>query len=186
MAKAFTPRSRFPVKKEALHKINEHIVASSVRVVGENVTPGVVSLPEARATAKEQDLDHVVINGTTDPPICRIVDYTKFLYDAKKKAKELKANAKTQEVKEIRFGPTTAENDFQTKLKHAREFLTDGDKVRAHVMFRGRAIVHKDLGEILLLRFAQELEDVAKVEQLPKLEGKKMFLFLAPKLKAKK
>lgn len=185
MAKAFTPRNRFPVKKEALHKINEFVLDHEVRLVGDNVTPGIVSNGTARALAKEQELDLVVINATTSPPICRIVDYTKFLYDAKKKAKELKAKAKTQEVKEIRFGPTTAENDFQTKLKHAREFLEAGDKIKAHVMFRGRAIVHKDLGEVLLLRFAQALEDIAKVEQLPKLEGKKMFLFLSPKLKKK-
>jgi translation initiation factor IF-3 len=172
-----------PVKKEAAHRINELIKATEVRLVGDNVNQGVVPLQEALTVAGALSLDLVAINDTVTPPICRVIDYGKFLYDQRKREKELKAHSKQQEVKEVRFGPTTAENDFQTKVKHAREFLADGDKVKAHVFFRGRAIVHKELGEVLLLRFAQALEDVAKVEALPKLEGKKMFLFLAPRAK---
>lgn len=174
---------RTPVKKEAAHRINEHIRATDVRLVGDNVVVGVYGLAEARRQAADLDLDLVAINDQQQPPICRIVDYGKFLYDQRKREKEAKSKTKQQEVKEIRFGPNTAEHDFQTKLNHAKGFLQDGDKVRAFVFFKGRAIVHKELGEILLLRFAQALESLAKVEQLPKLEGKKMFLFLGPKAK---
>jgi translation initiation factor IF-3 len=151
--------------------------------VGENVEVGVYPLETALRLAKEQQLDLVEISPKAEPPVCRIVDYSKFKYDQKKKQRELKA--KTQKVvqKEIRFGPNTDDHDFEFKLKHARTFLEQGAKIKSYVHFVGRSIVFKERGEILLLKFAQALEDVAKVEQLPKLEGKRMFLFLAPKVK---
>ncbi len=131
--------------------------------------------------ANEQELDLVCITPGATPPVCRIVDYKKFLYEQKKKAKELKDKAVVAEIKEIRFGPNTDDHDFDFKLKHAHKFLEDGDKVKAYVHFKGRSIVYKERGEELLLRFAQALQEVAKVELMPKLEGKRMFLSLAPK-----
>ena len=133
--------------------------------------------------AEELELDLVEISPNAKPPVCKIMDYRKFLYEQKKKAKELKSKASKIVVKEIRFGPNTDDHDFQFKMKHARNFLEEGCKVRAFVFFRGRSIVYKDKGEVLLLRFAQELEELAKVEMLPKMEGKKMFIILAPKKK---
>ena len=133
--------------------------------------------------AEELELDLVEISPKADPPVCKIMDYRKFLYEQKKKAKEMKSKASKIVVKEIRFGPNTDDHDFQFKLKHAHNFLEEGCKVRAFVFFRGRSIVYKDQGEVLLLRFAQELEELAKVEMLPKMEGKKMFIILAPKKK---
>lgn len=133
--------------------------------------------------AEELELDLVEISPNAKPPVCKIMDYRKFLYEQKKKAKELKSKASKIVVKEIRFGPNTDDHDFKFKLKHAQNFLEEGCKVRAFVFFRGRSIVYKDKGEVLLLRFAQELEELAKVEMLPKMEGKKMFIILAPKKK---
>ena len=160
------------------------ITAQQVRVVGDNIqVPTVVSLKEALAMADEQGLDLVEISPKADPPVCRIVDYSKFLYQQKKKAKELKAKAVKVVIKEIRFGPNTDDHDYNFKLKHAENFLKDGDKVKAYVFFRGRQIVFKDQGEILLLRFATDLEEWGKVEQMPKLEGKRMIMILAPKPK---
>ncbi len=158
-------------------------MAREVRLVGENIQPGIYSLTEAQAIAREQNLDLVEISPKAEPPVCRIVDYSKFKYDIKKKQRELKA--KTQKVvqKEIRFGPNTDDHDFEFKVKHAKSFLEGGAKVKAYVHFVGRTIVFKERGELLLLKFAQALEEVAKVEQLPKLEGKRMFLFLTPKPK---
>jgi translation initiation factor IF-3 len=158
-------------------------LAREVRLVGENIQPGIYSLTEALAIAREQNLDLVEISPKAEPPVCRIVDYSKFKYDIKKKQRELKA--KTQKVvqKEIRFGPNTDDHDFEFKVKHAKAFLESGAKVKAYVHFVGRTIVFKERGELLLLKFAQALEEVAKVEQMPKLEGKRMFLFLAPKPK---
>lgn len=170
--------------KEPEHKINERIRANQVRLVGENIEVGVYSLQEALKFAQEQELDLVEISPNADPPVCRIVDYKKFLYEQKKKKKEQKANTVKQEVKEIRFGPNTDEHDFEFKLKHAEKFLKEGNKVRAYVFFKGRAIVYKERGEVLLLQFAQKLQDIGKVEQLPRLEGKKMFLLMSPKGKA--
>ena len=176
-------RGRMP-EKEAAHKINNLITAQQVRVVGDNIqVPTVVSLKEALAMADEQGLDLVEISPKADPPVCRIVDYSKFLYQQKKKAKELKAKAVKVVIKEIRFGPNTDDHDYNFKLKHAENFLKDGDKVKAYVFFRGRQIVFKDQGEILLLRFATDLEEWGKVEQMPKLEGKRMIMILAPKPK---
>jgi len=160
------------------------ITAPQVRVVGENVeTPVVVSLKEALAMADEQGLDLVEISPKADPPVCRIVDYSKFLYQQKKKAKELKAKSVKVVIKEIRFGPNTDDHDYNFKLKHAENFLKEGDKVKAYVFFRGRQIVFKDQGEILLLRFATDLEEWGKVEQMPRLEGKRMIMIVAPKPK---
>jgi translation initiation factor IF-3 len=171
---------------EEPYKINNRILARQVRLVGENIETGVYSIDDALRMAREQNLDLVEISPKAEPPVCRVVDYSKFKYDLKKKQREMKA--KTQKVvqKEIRFGPNTDEHDFEFKVKHARAFLNDGAKVKAYVHFVGRTIVFKERGEVLLLRFAQALEDVAKVEQLPKLEGKRMFLFLAPKPKTSK
>ena len=171
-------------EKESAHKINHMITAPQVRVVGENVeTPVVVSLKEALAMADEQGLDLVEISPKADPPVCRIVDYSKFLYQQKKKAKELKAKSVKVVIKEIRFGPNTDDHDYNFKLKHAENFLKEGDKVKAYVFFRGRQIVFKDQGEILLLRFATDLEEWGKVEQMPRLEGKRMIMIVAPKPK---
>ncbi len=154
-----------------------------MRVVGENVEQGVYPFSQALRMAEELGLDLVEISPTAVPPVCRITDYKKFLYDLKKKQKEIKAKQSTVEVKEIRFGPNTDEHDVNFKLKHARNFLEEGHKVKAFVFFRGRSIVFKERGEILLLKFAQDLEDVGLVESMPKLEGKRMIMFLIPKKK---
>lgn len=168
-------------KKEAEHKINNFITSAEVRLTGEDFESGIYPLEQALAIAEEQGLDLVEISPNAVPPVCRVIDYNKFLFEKKKKEKEIKSNAKQTIIKEIRFGPNTDDHDFQFKLKHAVSFLESGEKVRAYVHFKGRAIVYKDRGEILLLKFAQALEDVGKVELLPKLEGKRMFLTLGPK-----
>jgi translation initiation factor IF-3 len=153
-----------------------------VRLVGENIeNPGIFSIEEARRLANELELDLVMISDKADPPVCRIIDYQKFLYQQKKKQKEIKANAQKIVVKEIRFGPNTDEHDYNFKLKHAQNFLKEGAKVKAYVFFKGRSILFKEQGEILLLRFAQDLEDLGKVEQLPRLEGKRMIMLISPK-----
>lgn len=171
-------------EKEAAHRINNRITAPQVRLVGDNIEqPMVVSLREALRKADEMGLDLVEISPKADPPVCRIVDYSKFLYQQKKKAKEIKSKIVKVVVKEIRFGPNTDDHDYNFKLKHAENFLKEGSKVKAYVFFRGRQIVFKDQGEILLLRFATDLEEWAKVEQMPRLEGKRMILILAPKPK---
>ena len=154
-----------------------------MRVVGDNVEPSVMSIQAAMALANELELDLVEISPKADPPVCKIIDYNKFLYAQKKKQKEIKAKQAKVVVKEIRFGPNTDDHDFQFKLKHARKFLEDGAKVKAYVFFRGRTIVFKERGEILLLRFATELEDIGTVEQMPKLEGKRMTIMFNPKKK---
>ncbi len=170
--------------KEDPHRINDRITGvNEVRLVGDNLEQGVYPLREAQRMAEDMGLDLVEISGSADPPVCRIIEYKKFLYDLKKKQKEIKAKQATVEMKEIRFGPNTDEHDQNFKLKHARKFLEDGHKVKAFVFFRGRTIVFKERGEILLLKFAQELEDIAIVEQMPKLEGKRMIMYLIPKKK---
>lgn len=179
------PRPPFK-KKEPEHRINEHIRVPEVRLVGDNVEPGIYPTRKALELADELELDLVEISPNANPPVCRIIDYSKFIYEQKKKQKEIKANAKQTVIKEIRFGPNTSDHDFEFKLKHAKKFLEAGEKVRAYVHFKGRAIVYKEQGEILLLRFAQALEDYGKVELLPKLEGKRMFLTVAPKAPGKK
>ncbi|MFD2893713.1 translation initiation factor IF-3 [Sphingobacterium arenae] len=173
-------------KKEPEHRINEFIRVPEVRLVGENVEQGIYPTRKALEMADELELDLVEISPNANPPVCRVIDYSKFVYEQKKKQKEIKSNAKQTVVKEIRFGPNTNDHDFEFKLKHAIKFLENGEKVRAYVHFKGRAIVFKEQGEILLLRFAQALEDYGKVELLPKLEGKRMFLTLAPKTAPKK
>lgn len=150
-------------------------------MVGENIESGVYSIERALQLAQEEGLDLVEISAKAVPPVCKIIDYSKFKYEQKKKQKEIKARAHKTVVKEIRFGPNTEEHDFNFKVKHAINFLKDGAKVKAYVHFVGRTIVFKERGEILLLKFAQALEDYAKVDQMPKLEGKRMFLFLSPK-----
>ena len=171
-------------EKEALHKINEYITAREVRIVGEGVEESkVVPTRTAIEMAQEMGVDLVEISPNAEPPVCRIIDYQKFLYQQKKKSKELKAKSVKVVVKEIRFGPNTDDHDYNFKLRHAENFLKEGSKVKAYVFFRGREIVFKDQGEILLLRFAQDLAEYAKVEQMPKLEGKRMYLILAPKPK---
>ena len=172
------------MQKENPHRINREISAPQVRLVGDNIErPDIYPLAEALRMAQEQELDLVEISPTAEPPVCRIIDYQKFLYQQKKKAKEIKAKSVKVVVKEIRFGPQTDEHDYNFKLKHAENFLKEGAKVKAYVFFRGRQIVFKDQGEILLLRFMQDLEEWAKVEQMPKLEGKRMSIMLAPKPK---
>jgi translation initiation factor IF-3 len=151
--------------------------------VGDNVDSAVMSTPAALALAKELELDLVEISPKADPPVCRIIEYKKFLYDQKKKQKEMKAKQQKVVVKEIRFGPNTDDHDFNFKLKHAKKFLEEGSKLKAYVFFRGRTIVFKERGEILLLKFAQELEEYGTVEQLPRLEGKRMTVLFNPKKK---
>ena len=150
-------------------------------MVGDNVEPAVMSTHDAIELAREMELDLVEISPKADPPVCRIIEYKKFLYDQKKKQKEIKAKQQKVVVKEIRFGPNTDDHDFQFKLKHAKKFLQEGSKLKAYVFFRGRTIVFKERGEILLLKFAQELEEYGTVEQLPKLEGKRMTVMFNPK-----
>ena len=164
------------------NRINDKIRGvPEVRLVGDNVEQGIYSYREAMRIADEQNLDLVEISATAVPPVCRILDYQKFLYQKKRKEKEQKANSAKVVIKEIRFGPQTDDHDYNFKLKHAQEFLKEGNKVKAYVFFRGRSILFKEQGELLLARFANDLADVAKVEQLPKLEGKRMILNLAPK-----
>ena len=173
-----------PKKPENPHRINEEITAPEVRVVGDNIEkPVVLPIREALKLADEMELDLIEISPKAEPPVCRIADYQKFLYQQKKKAKELKANQTKVVIKEIRFGPQTDDHDYNFKLKHAENFLKEGTKVKAYVFFRGRSIVFKEQGEILLLRFATDLESLAKVESMPRLEGKKMNMILAPKSK---
>ena len=174
-------RGRRP-EKENPNRINHEITAPMVRVVGENVKPNlVIPIRQALAMAEQMELDLIEISPKADPPVCRIADYQKFLYQQKRKAKEIKAKQVKVVVKEIRFGPQTDDHDYNFKLKHAENFLNEGAKVKAYVVFRGRSIVFKEQGEILLLRFATDLEEIAKVEMMPKLDGKKMNMILAPK-----
>lgn len=181
-----------PRQQQAEHRINEFIRVPELRLVGDNleeigqaigrtVEAGVYATSLLRTWAEEMTLDLVEISPNADPPVARIVDYNKFLYQKKKKEKELKANAVKQQLKEIRFGPETGDHDFDFKLRHAKNFLSEGNKVKAYVQFRGRAIVFKDRGELLLLRFLKELEDFGAPEQLPRMEGKRMIVIIAPK-----
>ena len=189
---AFPPRPRgtfnprFKKEQQQEHRTNHMIRALEVRLVGENLEPGIYSLADAIKIAKEQELDLVEISPGAKPPVCKIIDYNKFLYEEKKKKKEMKAKSKTSEVKEIRFTPNTDDHDFEFKVKHAEKFLADGDKVKAHVQFKGRAIMFKERGELLLLKFADRLKDVGALEGLPKMEGKRMLVMFAPKAKLSK
>jgi translation initiation factor IF-3 len=165
------------------HRINEQIRAKEVRIVGDNVEAQVYPISQALKMAEQHGMDLVEISPNAQPPVCRIIDYSKFLYQLKKKQKEQKAKQVRVEVKEIRFGPQTDDHDYNFKLKHAKSFLEDGDKVKAYVFFKGRSILFKEQGEVLLLRFANDLEEYAKVDQMPQLEGKRMIIFLSPKKK---
>jgi len=179
-------KPRLPIRKEAEHRINQHIRATQVRVVGENIEPGVYSLEEARKMAEELEVDLVEISPNADPPVCRLVDYNKFLYEKKKKEKEQKANSKQTEIKEIRFTPNTDDHDFDFKAKHAERFLLDGDKVKCFVQFKGRSILFQDRGQLLLLKFAERLAEFGTLEAMPKMEGRRMLAMFTPKKKAVK
>ena len=179
--KPFNRGPRLPFKKkEAEHNINQFIRAAEVRLVGDNVEQGVFSLKDALAIAEEQELDLVEISPNAVPPVCKVTDYNKFIYEQKKKMKEIKSNAKQTVIKEIRFGPNTDDHDFEFKLKHAINFLKEGSKVKAYVHFVGRTIVFKERGVNLLNKFSEALNDYGKVEMEPKLEGKRMTIILAP------
>lgn len=168
-------------KDENELNINDEIRATQVRLVGDNIAePGVYSIAQAMKMADEMELDLVEITAKADPPVCKILDYQKYLYQQKKKAKEMKQNSTKIVIKEIRFGPNTDDHDFQFKLKHAQEFLNEGSKVKASVFFRGRSIQFADQGEKLLLRFAVELEEFGRAEHMPQLEGKRMIMMIAP------
>ncbi|WP_344729324.1 MULTISPECIES: translation initiation factor IF-3 [Corallibacter] len=169
------------VIKEDQHRINSKIRVEKVRLVGDNVEVGIYPTKQALSIADEQGLDLVEISPKADPPVCKVMDYKKFLYEQKKREKALKAKASKVVVKEIRFGPQTDDHDYEFKKKHAEKFLKDGAKLKAFVFFKGRSIVFKEQGQILLLRLAQDLEEIGKVEQMPKLEGKRMTMFIAPK-----
>jgi translation initiation factor IF-3 len=165
------------------HRINQKIIARVVRVVGEEIESQVMTLQEALRLADSMELDLVEISPTADPPVCKITDYQKFLYQQKKKQKEIKAKSAKVIVKEIRFGPNTDDHDYNFKLKHAIKFLEEGAKVKSYVFFKGRSILFKEQGEVLLLRFANDLEEYGKPDQLPKLEGKRMIVSFSPKKK---
>lgn len=172
------------MQNEDQHRINGRIRdVEEVRLVGDNVEIGVYPIRKAIDIAKEQELDLVEISPKAVPPVCKVIDYKKFLYEQKKREKALKSKATKVTVKEIRFGPQTDEHDYEFKKKHAIKFLKEGAKLKAFVFFKGRSIIFKDQGQILLLRLAQELEEYGKVEQMPKLEGKRMIMFIAPKKK---
>ncbi len=171
-------------EKQNPNLINEQIRAREVRLVGDNVETGIYPIQQALRMAEEQELDLVEISPNAEPPVCKILDYQKYLYQQKKKQKEIKAKATKVVVKEIRFGPQTDDHDYNFKLKHAIGFLQEGAKVKAYVFFKGRSILFKEQGEVLLLRFANDLEEYGKVEQMPLLEGKRMIIMLSPKKKA--
>src|SRR5215204_737896 len=179
-------RGRFVPRKEAEHRINNFIRVPQVRLVGENVEVGVYNTQDALRMAQDQQLDVVEISPTADPPVCKIIDYNKFLYDKKKKEKEMKAKSKTAEVKEIRFTPNTDDHDFDFKAKHAENFLKDGNKVKAYVQFKGRAIQFQERGQLLLLKFAERLNEFGTLESMPKMEGRRMLAMFAPKSQKKK
>ena len=179
-------RGRFVPRKEAEHRINNFIRVPQVRLVGENVEVGVYNTQDALRMAQDQQLDLVEISPTADPPVCKIIDYNKFLYDKKKKEKEMKAKSKTAEVKEIRFTPNTDDHDFDFKAKHAENFLKDGNKVKAYVQFKGRAIQFQERGQLLLLKFAERLNEFGTLESMPKMEGRRMLAMFAPKSQKKK
>lgn len=179
----FNPRFRKEQQQE--HRTNNMIRVPEVRLVGDNVQVGIYPFQEALKIAQDQQLDLVEISPGANPPVCKVIDYNKFLYDEKKKKKEMKAKSKTSEVKEVRFTPNTDDHDFEFKCKHAEKFLQEGNKVKAHVQFKGRAIMFKERGELLLLKFADRLKDVGVLEGLPKMEGKRMLVMFAPKSQKK-
>ena len=195
MAVPYRPKPTYPPKprpqqgpqgkqQQGEHRINSQITAPQVRVVGDELEGAqVMAIRDALALADQMEMDLIEISPKADPPVCRIADYQKFLYQQKKKAKEIKAKQTKVVIKEIRFGPQTDDHDYNFKLRHAENFLKEGAKVKAYVFFRGRSIVFSEQGQILLLRFATDLEEYGKVEMMPKLEGKRMTMMLAPKPK---
>lgn len=190
---AFPPRQprgnfnpRFKREQQQEHRTNHMIRVPQVRLVGDNVEVGIYPTQDAMRMAQEQGLDLVEISPNADPPVCKIIDYNKFLYEKKRKEKEMKAKSKSAEVKEIRFTPGTDDHDFDFKSKHAETFLKEGNKVKAYVQFKGRAIMFKERGELLLLKFAERLADFGQPEALPKMEGKRMLIIFAPKAQKKK
>jgi translation initiation factor IF-3 len=184
----FNKRNNFSRRREIQqeHRTNRMIRVPEIRLVGENIETGVYRTDEALRMAEEKGLDLVEISPNATPPVCRIIDYKKFLYEKKKKEKEMKAKAAKSEVKEIRFTPNTDDHDFDFKSKHAEKFLKEGNKVKAYVQFKGRAIVFKDRGELILLKFAERLSDFGQLESMPKMEGKRMLAIFAPKAAPKK
>jgi len=192
------PRKNFKrVDTRPKHRINDHIRIPKIRLVGDNfdsisevagrtVEVGIFPTGQAQRWAQDMNLDLVEISPKADPPVCKIIDYKKFIYDQKKKEKEMKANAAKTVIKEIRFGPNTDDHDFEFKTRHAKKFLEEGAKVKAYVHFRGRTIVFKDRGELLLLKFLKELEDYGAAESMPKMEGRRMIVMISSKKKAKK
>lgn len=172
-----------PQQTKHKHNINERIRSKTVRLVGDNVKMEIYSIYDARKLAAELELDLVEINPQAEPPICKIVDYSKFIYEQKKREKVNKKNSSVVKLKELKFGPNTDDHDFNFKLDHAKKFLAEGHKVKATVQFKGRQIVHKELGEILLLKLLSALEESAKVDQMPKLEGRRMTTVMSPKKK---
>jgi translation initiation factor IF-3 len=180
----FNPRFRKEQQQE--HRTNQMIRVPEVRLVGENIEVGIYPIQDALRIALDQGLDLVEISPNAVPPVCKVIDYNKFLYEKKKKDKEMKAKSKASEVKEIRFTPNTDDHDFDFKAKHAEKFLKDGDKVKAYVQFKGRAIQFKERGELLLLKFAERLNEVGVLEGMPKMEGKRMLAIWAPKPQKKK
>ena len=166
------------------YRVNEQIRVREVPIIGDDIESCVISISKALQMAEQRGVDLVEISPNAEPPVCRLIDYSKFIYQQKKHQKEIKAKQVKVDVKEIRFGPQTDDHDYNFKLKHAQGFLNDGDKVKAYVFFKGRSILFKEQGEVLLLRFAADLEEYAKVEQMPQLEGKRMIMFLAPKKQA--
>lgn len=198
---SFKPRQPYqkgaPYQKEYGFRINGDIRVPEIRLVGDNlpeliiegegpIVPGIYPTRQALRWAEQLVIDLVEISPNADPPVCRLIDVNKFLFQKEKKEKELKAKAVKAEIKEIRFGPNTDDHDFEFKLRHAQEFIKEGSKVRAYVFFKGRSVVFKDRGELLLLKFIKELDDIASCESLPKLEGKKMFILLTPRKGAAK
>ncbi|WP_205435313.1 translation initiation factor IF-3 [Flavobacterium salilacus] len=177
--RGFQPR----VEKKDAHRTNNAIRVPEVRLVGENIETGVYKTSVALQMAEQQELDLVEISPNAEPPVCKIMDYKKFLYEQKKREKMLKAKSTQITVKEIRFGPQTDEHDYEFKKKNAEKFLKEGSKLKAFVFFKGRSIIYKEQGQILLLRLAQDLEEYGKVESMPVLEGKRMIMFIAPKKK---
>lgn len=180
------PKGRQPFRpriKEREHNINEDITVPEVRLIRDGAEPVIIRTSEALAMAREQEVDLVEISPNATPPVCRLINYSKFLYEKKKKEKEQKAKAKQSEIKEIRFTPNTDDHDFDFKSKHAEKFLMDGDKVKCYVQFKGRAIMFQERGELLLLKFAERLAEVGSLESMPKMEGKRMIAIFTPKKK---
>jgi len=183
MQKRGKPQFFRPRQQQREHRLNEEITIPEVRVIGEGIEPGIYPIKEAIRMAQEKEVDLVEISPNAVPPVCRVIDYKKFLYEKKKKDKEQKAKAKQSEVKEIRFTPNTDDHDFDFKAKHSEKFLQDGNKVKCYVQFKGRAIMFQERGELLLLKFAERMAEYGTLESMPKMEGRRMLAIFTPKKK---